>query len=60
MKIVNGAAFRKRQSALLDECDSSGEHLLIITQKQGREPQQMVVTTKIQYDLMIELIEDSE
>lgn len=60
MKVINGAAFRKRQKEHLDECESSGEYLCVITQKQGRDPQQMVITTKAQYDLMVSKIKEGE
>ena len=59
MKVINGASFRKRQKEHLDECESGGEHICVITQKQGREPQQMVIVSKSQYDSMVSKIKDS-
>ena len=52
MKVINGAAFRNKQAKHLDECEQSNVTLLVMTQKQGREPQQMIVIPKEQYDLI--------
>lgn len=50
MKAINGAAFRIRLKENLDECEQSGNPLLVMTQKSGREAQQMVVISKELYD----------
>ena len=55
MKQINGAAFRKRLSQHMNECELSGEPLLVVTQKAGGDNyQHMVVISKTKYDELIE------
>jgi len=54
MKIINGEAARKRMAHHLTECEETGEALCIVTQKPGREPQQMIVMSKVKYDELME------
>ena len=59
MKRINGAAFRKRLSQHMDECEKTNEPLLIVTNKQGEDNyQHMVVITEAQYDMMLEQINE--
>jgi len=55
MKIINGEAARKRMAHHLTECEETGEALCIVTQKPGREPQQMIVMSKVNYDELINI-----
>jgi PHD/YefM family antitoxin component YafN of YafNO toxin-antitoxin module len=53
MKQYNAAHFRRNMSAVFNECEVSSEPVLITTRKDGRdEPQQMVIISKAQYDMM--------
>lgn len=59
MKEINGAAFRKKLSQHMDECEASGEPLRVTTLKRDRGAdgyQKMIVISKEQYDLMINQI----
>ena len=57
MKQYNAAHFRKNMSKTFDQCEESSEPVLITTRKDGRdEPQQMVIISKAQYDMMINKI----
>jgi PHD/YefM family antitoxin component YafN of YafNO toxin-antitoxin module len=57
MKQYNAAHFRRNMSKTFDHCEESSEPVLITTRKDGRdEPQQMVIMTKAQYDMMINQI----
>jgi PHD/YefM family antitoxin component YafN of YafNO toxin-antitoxin module len=54
MKQYNGAHFRRNMSKTFDACEESCEPVLITTRKDDRdEPQQMVIISKDQYDMMI-------
>ena len=54
MKIIGVDKARKRLAQHLTECEQTGEPLCITTQKKGcnGEPQQMVIISKAQYDIM--------
>ena len=55
MKQINGAAFRKCLSQHMNECELSGEPLLVRTSKQGEDNyQHMVVISKAKYDELME------
>tara|TARA_R110000851_G_scaffold26163_2_gene74444 strand:+ start:572 stop:757 length:186 start_codon:yes stop_codon:yes gene_type:complete len=57
MKQYNAAHFRKNMSKIFDQCERSREPVLITTRKNGRDqPQQMIVISKAQYDMMIDQI----
>jgi PHD/YefM family antitoxin component YafN of YafNO toxin-antitoxin module len=57
MKQYNGAHFRRNMSKTFDACEESCEPVLITTRKDDRdEPQQMVIISKAQYDMMINKI----
>ena len=61
MKQYNAAHFRKNMSKTLDQCEESSEPVLITTRKDGRdEPQQMVITPKAQFDMMINQINEAK
>ena len=48
---------RKFLTTTLDECEKSKEPLCIVnTKKGGLPPQQMIVISKAQYDMMIDKI----
>jgi len=54
MKYVNGAAFRKRMAQHLDECEKTGEPVLVTTYKREfKSYQRMVVISEEQYTIMI-------
>ena len=57
MKAINGAAFRTKIAEHLNECESTKVPLLVITQKRGREPQQMVIISKDKFDSMVKQLE---
>ena len=57
MKYVNGAAFRKRMAQHLDECEKTGEPVLVTTyKKEAKAYQRMVVISEDQYAMMINQI----
>ena len=57
MKQHNSTNFRRIMNAVFNECEESSEPVLITTRKDGRdEPQQMVIISKAQYDMMINKI----
>jgi PHD/YefM family antitoxin component YafN of YafNO toxin-antitoxin module len=56
MKIINSTYFRRFMSKLFNECERSSEPLLITTRKDEPQPQQMIVISKAQYDMMIDKI----
>ena len=57
MRIINGASFRKRLAEHMNECEESSIPVLVCTSKDGRkDPQQMIVISKAQYDMMIDKI----
>ena len=61
MKQYNAAHFRKNMSKTLDQCEESSDPVLITTRKDGRdEPQQMVITPKAQFDMMINQINEAK
>ena len=57
MKYVNGAALRKRMAQHLDECEKTGEPVLVTTyKKETKAYQRMVVISEDQYAMMINQI----
>jgi PHD/YefM family antitoxin component YafN of YafNO toxin-antitoxin module len=63
MKDINGAAFRKRLSQHMDECEESNEPLRVTTLKRGRggdSYQRMVIISEAQYLMMIEQINEGK
>ena len=55
MKQYSAARFRMSMRGTLDQCEESCEPVLITTRKDGRDqPQQMIVISKAQYDMMID------
>jgi PHD/YefM family antitoxin component YafN of YafNO toxin-antitoxin module len=57
MKQYNAAHFRRNMSKTLDQCEESCEPVLITTRKDGRDqPQQMIVISKAQYEMMVNKI----
>ena len=58
MKQYNAAHFRRNMSKTFDQCEGSNQPVLITTRKDNRdEPQQMIIISKAQYDLMNKLNE---
>jgi len=52
MKIMNSSRFRSFMRTELDLVESTNEPLCITTVR-DRDPQQMVIITKVQYDMMV-------
>jgi PHD/YefM family antitoxin component YafN of YafNO toxin-antitoxin module len=57
MKTYNSTNFRRNMNKVFNECEGSSDPVLITTRKDGRdEPQQMVIISKAQYDIMQEQV----
>ena len=57
MKQHNSTYFRRFMNKVFNTCEDSNEPVLITTRKDGRdEPQQMIIISKAQYDMMINKI----
>ena len=52
MKIMNSSKFRDTMKTELNLIETNNEPLCITTVRKG-EPQQMVIITKAQYDMMV-------
>ena len=61
MKYVNGAAFRKRMAQHLDECEKTGDPVLVTTyKKETKSYQRMVVISEEQYTMTINKINEAK
>ncbi|HHZ95268.1 MAG TPA: type II toxin-antitoxin system Phd/YefM family antitoxin [Flavobacteriales bacterium] len=57
MKQHNSTYFRRNMNKVFNTCEESCEPVLITTRKDYRDqPQQMVIISKAQYDMMIDKI----
>ena len=53
MKQHNSTYFRSEMNKVFNECVESGQPVMITTNKKGcSEPQQIVVISKVEFDLM--------
>lgn len=61
MRILNFSYARRFLTRVLNECEESNEPLCIInTKKGGKPPQQMVIITKAQFDMMVVKINEGK
>ncbi len=59
MKQHNSTYFRRFMNKVFNTCEESCEPVMITTRKDGRdEPQQMIVISKEQYDIMVDALND--
>ncbi len=59
MKIMNSSRFRRFMKTELDLIENTSEPLCITTMRKD-DPQQMVIITKAQYDMMVSGLDNKE